>query len=180
MAAKLSAYLQRAGVADERVLRAYDVAIKPRLALLPDVFHPEMLHPARTALILLEDAGIRDDRILAAGCLTETEHPQLRCGEALMQSEVGVDVANLAGMVPVPEQAADELAELLVTVADDVAIIAVAERLDHARHLHFRDPAVWREFHEQIVGVYLPFADRVHPTLAARLERWAGAFEKRL
>lgn len=180
MAEKLSAYLQRAGVAEQRVLRAYNVAMVPRHAQLGDVFHPEMLHPARTALILLEDARVVDESILAAGCLTETEYGELHLKGAAIEEACGPHVRDLVAAVPNPAQYADGLAEALVTLESDVAMIAAAERLDHARHLHFREQAVWRPFHQQIVEIYLPFADRVHPTLAARMERWAGAFEKRL
>jgi hypothetical protein len=72
------------------------------------------------------------------------------------------------------------LLEALVTAPHDVGLIAVAERLDHARHLHFREPALWRPFFQQITDAYLPFSDRVSGQMAVRLARWSGAFEKRL
>jgi len=179
MAVKLAAYAQRAGVAPPLLLHAYELAVERRLAVLRDVFHPDTLHPARTALILLEDVSCTDADVLAAGALTETEYPTLRFAATELDDRLGRRIAGLVEAVPVPAIARDALAEELVVLPNDVALMALAERLDHARHLHFREAAVWPAFHSEIREIYLPLADRVHERLAERLARWADSFERR-
>jgi (p)ppGpp synthase/HD superfamily hydrolase len=181
MAEKLAVYATRAHVQNvDLVSDAYHIAMAPRLQFLPDVFHPDMLHPARTALILIENAGCTDARLLAAAQVTETRCPELRVGRDEIAA-LGGDVAQIAGAVPNPLDCdADTLVERLVTADREIAILAVAERLDHARHLHMRDRTAWRDYFDETVAVYLPLADRVQDELARRLERWASAFERRL
>ncbi|HEX6559332.1 MAG TPA: hypothetical protein VF021_07710 [Longimicrobiales bacterium] len=179
MAVKLDAYARRAGLQSDALLNAYELAVERRMAVLRDVFHPDMLHPARNVLILLEDAEIRDPDVLLAAALTETEYPALSFEPEAVMARFGPRAAELLAGVPVPRVARDALAEQLVTAEHDVAIIAVADRLDHARHLHFRDQAVWRPFHAQIRAVYLPVAERVEARMAQRLARWASSFERR-
>jgi hypothetical protein len=81
--------------------------------------------------------------------------------------------------VPAPAGRDEGLLEELVGLPHDVALIAVAERLDHARHLHFRDRSVWPGFLEQIQSAYLPLSGRVSSGLQTRLARWSRAFEDR-
>lgn len=178
MAAKLAVYGARAGVPDESLLRAYQIAVAQRLATLRDVFHPDLLHPARTALILLEDVRCTDQAVLTAAALCESEFAAMRVA-AVDVNSFGSSVARLVLSVPAPDEAGESLAERLVTAPDDVALIAVAERLDHARHLHFRNIAYWPGFFSQITEIYLPVAARVSNELHARLTRWATAFQKR-
>ena len=180
MAAKLTAYARRARVADAPVLAAYSMALEPRLRGLGDIFHPDLLHPARNVLILLEDAACRDAEVLAAAALTETEFPELRVAAEQIRGALGNHVADLVQGIPQPRELGAELTEALVSLPEPAALIAVAERLDHARHLHFRAPEAWRPFHQQVVDVYLPFAARLNTALWERLARWAGAFERRL
>jgi (p)ppGpp synthase/HD superfamily hydrolase len=181
MAEKLAAYAYRGGVGDvPLVVQAYQLAMRPRLERLSDVFHHDMLHPARCALILIENAHCQDARLLAAAQVTETYVPALRVTREAVAGTLGEDVAKLSAAVPDPQNDPEMLLEKLITADDDVALIALAERLDHARHLHLRAPAVWRDYFEQTTAVYLPVAGRVHPELYRRLERWAGAFEQRL
>ena len=164
MANKLGVYAERAGVNSAPLVDAYFAAVLPRVRAFGDVFHPDVLHPARTALILLQDTTIRDSESLATAILTESEYPELR----------------LSRRVPTPLDGDDEwLMEELVAAPDDVAEIALAERLDHARHLRFRDSGLWRPFFQQCETVYLPIARRVSPELAVRFERWALSFERR-
>ena len=181
MAEKLAVYATRAGVNDVGLVSdAYHIAMRPRLQFLPDVFHPDMLHPARTALILIENARCTDSGLLAAAQVTETLLPELRVGSDDVAA-LGDDVAQIAGAVPNPLDCDREsLVEQLVTAEPEIAMIAVAERLDHARHLHMREDAAWRDYYDETVAVYLPLADRVHEELARRLERWARAFQRRL
>lgn len=180
MAAKLVDYARRAGVADVTLIEdAYWAALQPRLRHYSDVFHHDMLHPARTVLILLEQADCRDETLLAAGALTETVSEAVRVPLGVVRTVNDV-VGELVESVPNPLDDSESLAEELVTAGDDVALVAIAERLDHARHLHMRDAATWRAFHEQVLAVYLPVAQRVDEKLFRRFERWATAFQRRL
>lgn len=180
MAEKLATYANRAGVDDvPLVVEAYHLAMQPRLERLSDVFHHDMLHPARCALILIE-MHCQDARLLAAVQVTETYIPALRVAPATVADALGEGVARLSAAVPDPQTDREMLLEKLVTADDDVALIALAERLDHARHLHLRAPAVWRDYFEQTTAVYLPVAGRINHELHRRLERWAGVFEERL
>ena len=57
---------------------------------------------------------------------------------------------------------------------------ALAERLDHLRHLHLKEPdAAAREVWREARDVWLPFADRTHPDLARRYAWWTRKFTKR-
>ena len=60
-----------------------------------------------------------------------------------------------------------------------IRLIALAERLDHARHLHLREPVHWRPFHEGIGAIYAPIAERTHPRLAGRYAWWLTTFRSR-
>jgi (p)ppGpp synthase/HD superfamily hydrolase len=181
MAEKLAVYATRAGVADVALVTdAYHLAMPPRLAQLHDVFHPDLLHPARTALILIENAGCNDAHVLAAAELTETLAPQMRIAPAEIEAALGHEVVKLVRAVPDPLTRTDTLLEELVTADHDVALIALAERLDHARHLHMRASTDWQSYFDQTVSVYLPLAERVNAELARRFERWATAFQRRL
>lgn len=181
MAVKLAAYARRAGILPDMLVAAYRVGVERRLHVLGDIFHPELLHPARTALILIEDAGCSDDAVLAAATLVESEFPELRVAVPEIRGAFGEQVADLVASVPDPAAAGEALLEELVLTPRDVGLIAVAERLDHARHLHFRSPALWRPFFAQISNAYLPFSGRVSRPLETRLAHWSVAFaEKRL
>ena len=181
MAVKLAHYARRAGVDDVAlIMTAYRLALKPRLEHLSDVFHHDMLHPARTALILLEQAGIRDSTLLAAAELTETSETELQLPVTELRAVFSDRVVALREAVPVPAAEPESLLERLVTAEPAAALIAVAERLDHARHLHFRKPAIWQPFFDEAITVYLPVAERVSEPLARRFERWAYGFRRRL
>jgi (p)ppGpp synthase/HD superfamily hydrolase len=181
MGAKLAVYATRAGVDDvDLVTDAYHLAMQPRLHHLPHVFHHDMLHPARTALILIENAQCRRAVVLAAAQMTESLLPALRV-PAHEISALGGQVSALSKTVPDPlSEEAGDLLEKLVTAEGDVALIAVAERLDHARHLHMRPESAWRPYYEQTVAIYLPLAGRVNEDLFARFDRWARSFQRRL
>jgi len=179
MTAKLAAYARRAGVSSDPLVHAYEVAVESRLTVLRDVFHPDLLHPARTALILLEDAAVRDADVLAASALVESEFAPLRVPSSVVTRDFPPRVAELVRTTPDPLEAGEELLARLVEGPPDVALIALAERLDHARHLHFRDPALWPSFYAQVGAVYLPFAHRASPPLAQRFSRWSLAFGRR-
>ena len=179
MAEKLSVYGQRAGVDDTALVEAaYWAAIEPRVEYFGNVFDFDVLHPARTALNLIELTQCKSAVVLAAAQLVETHHTEL---DGVVSGELPENVRALARVVPSPlTLQSEELLEALVTADDDVALIAVAERLDHARHLHMRDSSLWADFYQQTQEVYLPVAQRLHPELYARYHRWATAFGRRL
>jgi hypothetical protein len=179
MAVKLAAYARRAGIDPTKLVSAYEMSVEHRFQILGDVFHPDLLHPARCALILLEDTGCTDDVMLTAAALTESEFPGLRLPDQRIRGRFGARVADFVAAVPVPAGRDETLLEELVGLPRDVALIAVAERLDHARHLHFRDRSVWPGFLEQIQNAYLPLSGRVSGRLQTRLARWSQAFEDR-
>ena len=180
MAQKLVVYARRAGVDDVAIVEdAYWAVVPPRVQHFGNVFHHDVLHPARTALILIENGGCRDGIMLAAGQLTETYCPSLRVPQHVIAT-FDERVARLAAAVPDPLTAREALPEALVLAEQDAALIAVAERLDHARHLHMRERHEWPGFFEQVLEVYLPVAQRISQDIARRFERWAVSFRRRL
>ncbi|HEX7088978.1 MAG TPA: hypothetical protein VF192_02510 [Longimicrobiales bacterium] len=159
--------------------RAFRLAMGPRVRLLADDHHPDFLHPARTALILLEDLGCRDPHTLAAGAVCETLRPELAVSAAEIRASLGPAVHAVVAAVPVPALAGEELLEQLVAGDHAARIVALAERLDHARHLHLRPRAEWAAFHGLTREAYLPVALRTDPTLARRFRWWCAMFERR-
>ena len=172
MHGRLSRRLERSGLdptAQGRVLEANAAALLHRLDVLGDDEHFEALHPSRTLLILLDDCDVVDADVLEAAAAIESEHEQLRVAA----------MSSLALTVPVPLHGGDELAEALVVAHADVRLIALAERLDHARHLHLRAPESWPAFHRSIGTIYRPVAHRTHPRLARRYDWWWRMFDRR-
>ena len=82
----------------------------------------------------------------------------------------------------VPRPGSERMLETLIGLPEAVALPALAERLDHLRHLHLREDlrGDWAERHREAVAVWLPFAERVHTGLAARFSHWQKAFARRL
>lgn len=180
MAARLDDTAARLGVGREGrelIAAAHRAAMRPRDLRL-DARHPDYLHGARTALILMEDAEVRDAPTLAAAIVTETRSALLRAPAETLVG-LGAGIAELSAAVPVPAAAGEGLLEALLLTPAPVALIAVAERLDHARHLHLRDRAEWERDHALTCAVYAPFAARVHPRIGRRFEWWCGAFSRR-
>lgn len=173
--------MRRGGVTDEaisRVLNAYRLAMEPRVATLEDR-HPDFLHPARTVLVLLLDAGVRDGVLLSAAALCESRRPELAVPVRRAAGAAGPAVGRLVGAVPVPETSGVELLEDLVASAPDVLLLAVAERLDHARHLHLAPREEWRPFHATACSAYAVAARRTGPRLAGRFAVWCQRFGER-
>ncbi|MDP2957158.1 MAG: hypothetical protein Q8N53_12115 [Longimicrobiales bacterium] len=160
--------------------RAHALAMEPRVAALDDDHHPLFLHPGRTVLILIRDAGCADPGMLAAAALVESEDAEFRTDAAAIRASLGDEVAELVGSVPLART--ESLAEVLVTATDPVRMIALAERLDHLRHAHLRDAGrEWRVLvHAEAGAVYLPVAMRTHPRLTERYQHWCQAFARRL
>lgn len=160
------------------ISRAHALAMKPRVDALDDDHHPLYLHPGRSLLVLLRDAGVTEAAVLAAAALVESEDEGFRISLEAVEEAVGREVAELVGAVP---PAADPgLAEALITAGEDVRLVALAERLDHLRHAHLvRDDAWKRTAHGQAVEVYWPVAERTDEGLAGRYRYWCRMFERR-
>ena len=171
MQRRLARRLEQVGLDDAARARVVDRAVsemRRRATMLGDE-HFETLHPARTLLILVDDCAVVDADVLEAAAAVESEHASLRASAA----------AELVRRVPTPDAAADGLLEALVSADQAVRLVALAERLDHARHLHLRDRSVWPEFHRLIGAVYAPVAARTHDRLARRYDWWWHTFRRR-
>jgi (p)ppGpp synthase/HD superfamily hydrolase len=164
----------------------HDLVRVHREARLDDDHDPHYLHPGRTALILMLDTQETDVAVLAAALLLESERPDLRLpGESVIAAtggEIGPLVERaLALRAAVPSPGDPDLVEALVVSEPAVRLLAVAERLDHARHAH-----MWREGRrdarllEEATAVWGPVAARSHPRLARRFERWTRGARARL
>jgi len=181
MAASIVRTSRSHGLADEGidlVSRAHALAMVPRVASLEDDHHPLYLHPGRTVLVLLRDAGVTDAGVLAAAALVESEDAEFRVEAGMVESEMGRTVLELVTAVPPADS--DALAETLVAADPAVRLVAVAERLDHLRHAHLREDQAWRSrVHAQAVAVYQPIAERTDERLAGRYRHWRRSFERR-
>jgi hypothetical protein len=158
------------------IMRAFELGMAPRLTL--DDHHPDHLHPARSALILMDDAAVQDPATLAAALVTETRDASFAIDPARL-TDLGPAVAAVAGEVPGPDTTAERLLESLVAASREARLVAVAERLDHARHLHLRGREEWQAYHATTCSAYAAIADRTDPTLAGRLAWWCTTFSQR-
>lgn len=180
MARRLDEAAARLGIDREGralVERAHAIAMRPRLEAGVEDHDPDFLHPARCALILMDDAGAADPTTLAVSMLVETRTPALRA-DARAIAALGPDVQALLAAVPDPA-AGDRLVENLVAAPAPALQAALAERLDHARHLHLRPSEEWADYHALTCAAYAPVAARAHPRLAERLSWWCGMFRDR-
>lgn len=173
-------------------------ALAVRDVLYADDHAPPLLHPARTVLILLSDAACHDADTLAAAAFFDSV-PDAPLPDP---RRLGTGAASILAAVPRPPSAAhggsgrdedpgdvalgedfddaiDRLREELVTAPRAAALIALAERLDHARHLHMMTGAGSAAFLAGIERVYSPVAARLCPRIAQRLDRWALAYTRR-
>lgn len=186
MAARVIDTARRLGVAQDGqglLAIAFDAAMAPRIAAGLDDHHPDYLHPARNALILLDDTHVADAATLAAAILTETRDPGLRVDPASI-GRLGADVVALAEEVAALGCGTDTAdgagpLERLVLATAPARLIALAERLDHARHLHLRDPIEWGPYHAITCDRFGPAASRAHPTLERRFRWWCRTFSER-
>ena len=165
------------GPGRQLLLEAFRLAMGPRRERIAEDHHPDYLHPARTALILMDDTGERDPVVLAAAAFIETRDPSLAAG-AEARRDVSPEAARLADEVPIPART-DRLLEALLALRPAALRLAAAERLDHARHLHVRDRGEWDRWHADTRDAYAPATRRVDGTLAARLDWWCDMFARR-
>lgn len=181
MARRLEVEMRRSGLAERgvsRVLQAYRQAMEPRVTALDD-HDPDYLHPARTVLVLLLDAGVRDEVLLSAAALCESRRGELAVPMERVVRGAGAAVGRLVEAVPTPDVSGERLLEDLVASPQDVLVLAVAERLDHARHLHLMPRAEWVSFHATACSAYAVAARRTGPRLAGRYAFWCRHFEER-
>jgi hypothetical protein len=159
------------------VRSALAAALAVRDCVVEDDHDPRLLHPARTVLILLSDAACRSRDALAAGAFVESTDAELRPPIGELRATAGANAVHILASTPLPDR--EDMLEALVTAPADAALLALAERLDHARHLHLRHDIDWQTFHMQVEDVYVPVAARLSPPLARRFARWAEAFRSR-
>ncbi len=180
MARRLARTADRLGMdpdARTLVLDAFRLAMEPRLARgFPD-HHPDYLHPARTALILMDDTGEADPITLAAALFAETRDLSLAVAVDALE-RLSPDAARLVEQIPVPDRT-EHLLEALLALPEPALRVAAAETLDLARHLHLRPEEEWRPAHDAARVAYVPAARRVDPTLASRLDWWCDMFQRR-
>ncbi len=133
---------------------AHALAMEPRSRPGDDDHHPLFLHPGRTVLILLRDAARHRLRGDGRCCGHRAEDAPFRLDSGVVREHLGDDVADLVEAVPLPGLEEAGLAEALVTSDEAVRLVALAERLDHARHGHLRDADdAWRRrVHAQATG----------------------------
>ncbi len=193
MGERIASAARKQGVTDAdvaKLLRAYAVAMGPREAgprALPDPQAPAFLHPGRTLLILLDDVGETDPRVLAVAALTESRDILLGVTpkDALIALQAFGGAASEAfewwRTLPSPDwfgaQEVDEttagFVERLVGIAEPLQRVVLAEALDHLRHAH-----LWQSSEERGRAVHLaetalsPLASRTDPTLARRYRWW--------
>ncbi len=162
-----------------RVARLFSLVTLYRSSALDDQQDPDVLHPARTALILMHDAAVADRPTLVAGLVLDSCHPERTPQPELLVEWGEPEAADLLRELP-PSTVQDvERVEALVLASRAARLVALAERLDHARHLHLRPPDSWKDFHNDVVHVFLPLAARTDTTLERRFRSWAGRFAER-
>ena len=158
----------------DRVSRSLMLALSHRDALLADDHHIDLLHPARTLLILMDDAGVMDAVVLALAALVESEKPE-------MAGTAAQPTSHRTAVVPTRfTTGRDSLLEELLALEPALVDVALAERLDHARHLHLRPRADWGPGFALEEAVYLPLAERRGGLVGRRYARWERAFRARM
>lgn len=183
MARSLATAARRHGSSDADVGalgRAFALAMGPRMERIEDDHHPAYLHPGRSPLLLLRDVGDVDVSILVVAAIHESIDGEVRVRPGDIEETLGP--AALRAVESIPRPGDERLAERLITLGPGVSLAALAERLDHLRHLHLREDLVdlWAETHREVLRAWLPFAQRVDRQLAVRYAHWARTFVKRI
>ncbi len=158
--------------------RAFRTAMEPRRARISDDHHPDYLHHARTALILMDDCRVADAPTLITALFLESRDPSLATPPGTLERVSGHAARALARM-PLPGVAGDRLLEALLALTTADAMVVSAERLDHARHLHLRPREEWEDYHALTCSAYAPVAARADTRLGDRLGWWCSIFQRR-
>jgi len=197
MLGRVERTLKKAGLAPEAVRRVRGLAELAMDRRAAGGLGPEdhaLMHPARTLFILTDDLGFGSEPVLAAGVLldsrtldwmpSDTEIAELTGSE----EEPAGEVLRILDAVPRPSwrleaaRAADldaRLLEDLVTAAPEVTDLALAEALDHLRHLHLEPDRAALERGLQLVRrAYLPVAIRRGGILERRYRWWERTFAR--
>lgn len=181
MAARVERAVNRAGLEDHamRLAGLFRTILEKRSTILRNPEHPDYLHPGRTLLVLLEDLRVTDADVLAAALIVDSERPGLGpSGDEAMQL-AGARPAAIAAPIPAASAEFETRLETLLCLEPESLLVALAERLDHARHLHLRPPETFAAFHASIGSADLPASSRSHPRLAWRLQWWYDSFARR-
>lgn len=161
--------------------RALDLAMTPRRAALPDDHHPAFLRPGRVVLVLLSDTPERSPGILAAAALTESLDASLRCLPRAVEEALGSRIEELRRAVPTVTDGEEDHLERLVSAPLELARVALAEHLDHLRHLHLERDATTRErMCARALDLWLPVARRTDPVLERRFRWWCTRVAPRM
>lgn len=162
-----------------RLADCFLAAMRKRVSAIRDDHDPAYLHPARVALILLDDVGLDDPDVLCAAVLHDAARPDLAMPIDSVRSMAGEGAAAILEMLPSSGSDPAAMMETIVTLPWKVLALYLASQLDVARHLHLGDPEMWAGGHTRVVESLIPLAHRCHALLARRFERWAGAFRRR-
>lgn len=138
---------------------------------------PYLVHPLRVAILLLEEFGLRDGNMIAAGVLHDVlEDSQIPVGGADIEAACNRDVAQLVEVVTTPSDSAfpDKLvrnqrkAEKVFAGPQRAWYVKLADRVDNVRDaLALADDAGQRfraRYHQETLHYYLPMAERLGDT----------------
>lgn len=131
--------------------------------------------PARVALILINDAKVRDTNIIIAGVLASVgkkELAEIENKEAFPNSalELALNAIDLISQIPNMNQNNDKI----------ILTVSAAHWLDRIRHLH-QSPHIerWHELHAQ-TQTFLGIMGEANPPLSQLINAWYKRFERKL
>ena len=161
--------LERQGFGDSALLRdAFELAVASGGLRELDFEREEGAsynpRPARVALILLDNCGVRDELTLAAGILAASDAPEAEAAETLAEA---ISIAKSTRCT----------AAALANADDRLLNIALTLQLDRARHRHQADASAdsgWPEFIAETEKYIVLAQSRSHPLyqiLAAWIQR---------
>jgi glucose-6-phosphate isomerase len=135
---------------------------------------PYLVHPLRVAILLLEEFGLRDGNVIAAGVLHDVlEDSQVAITGKDIEMACNRDVAQLVEVVTSPRDSVfpDKLvrnrqkAEKVLTGPQRAWYIKLADRVDNVRDALALTDDAGRKFraryHQETLDYYLPMAERL-------------------
>lgn len=147
------------------VLLNHERAMEQRRARLEDDHHPAFLHPGRSLIVALDDAGVRDPKLLALLPLMDSVNPEL--------APDPLEWAEALDRLGTPPLAPGASLEALVQLDPESMSVVLSEALDHLRHLHLLDGVERRRrLAERAESLVLPLAGRLGGALDRRLRWW--------